>query len=148
LVRAPQGAPACAGGPPSGSPSSSRASTASRPTAARIRALLRAQITPRGQAARIGALLKCGYRLPFRALTAGTAKVRWYLLRKRHQPVLIASGRHRFAAAGSATITVKLTAAGRRQLRRAKHLGLTAKGTFTPATAPPVTAARRFTLRR
>ena len=65
-----------------------------------------------------------------------------------HKPVLIASGRHRFAAAGSATITVKLTAAGRRQLRRAKRLGLTAKGTFTSSPGAPVTAARRFTLRR
>jgi hypothetical protein len=148
LVRAPQGMPACAGGPPSGSPGSSRASTASRPTAARIRALLRTQITPRGKAARIGALLKCGYRLPFRALTAGTAKVRWYRVRKGHKPVLIASGQHRFAAAGSATITVKLTAAGRRQLRRAKRFGLTAKGTFAPSPGAPVTAARRFTLRR
>ena len=73
--------PACADGPPSGSRKSSRASTASRPTAARIRALLRTQITPRGKAARIGALLTCGYRLPFRALTAGTAKVGWYRLR-------------------------------------------------------------------
>ena len=45
-------------------------------------------------------------------------------------------------------MTVKLTAAGRRQLRRAKHLALTAKGTFTLPHAAPVTAARRFTLRR
>jgi hypothetical protein len=120
----------------------------SGPTAAQIRALLRAQITPHGKAARIGALLKRGYRLRFRALTAGTAKVGWYRLRKGRKPVLIASGRHTFAAAGSATIAVKLTRAGRRQLRHAKRLGLRANGTFTPESAAPVTAARRFTLRR
>jgi hypothetical protein len=124
-------------------------SPGARPTAAQIRALLRTQITPRGRAAKIGALLKRGYRLRFRALTAGTAKVDWSLARKGRKPVLIASGRHRFAAAGSATITVKLTAAGRRRLRHAKHLGLTARGTFTPAAAGrPVTATRRFTLSR
>jgi hypothetical protein len=120
----------------------------SRPTAAQIRALLRTQITPRGRASRIGALLKRGYRLRFRALTAGTAKVAWLLVPKRGKRVLIASGRHRFGVAGTATIKVTLTAAGRRALRRAKRLRLTAKGTFTPAGAAPVTATRQFTLRR
>jgi hypothetical protein len=42
---------------------------------------------------------------------------------------------------------IKLTAAGRRQLRHAKHLRLRAKGTFTPAPDAPVTALRPFTLR-
>jgi hypothetical protein len=118
-------------------------------TAAQIRALLRTEITPDGKAARIRRLLKKrGYRLRFRALTAGTAKVRWYRPRKGHKAVLIATGRHRFATAGSATFKVRLTSAGRRQLRHAKRLRLTAKGTFTPATGGPVSASRRFTLRR
>jgi hypothetical protein len=118
------------------------------PTAAQIRALLRSQITPHGRAGRIRALLKHGYRLRLRALTAGTAKVGWYRPRKGHRPVLIARGRHRFTAAGRATITMKLTAAGRRQLRHARRLRLTAKGTFTVAPGAAVTATRRFTLRR
>ncbi|HEX5617264.1 MAG TPA: hypothetical protein VFX51_02540 [Solirubrobacteraceae bacterium] len=122
--------------------------TGSTVTAAQIRALLRTEITPHGKAARIRALRKHGYRLAFRALTAGTAKVRWVRKRKGHKPVLIASGRHTFAAAGSATIKIKLTKAGRRQLRHARRLRLTAMGTFTPAGAAPVTASRRFTLRR
>ena len=133
------------GGPGAGSPGGPGAS---RPTAAQIGALLRSQIAPRGKAARIRALLKRGYRLRFRALTAGTADVRWYRERKGAKPVLIASGRHRFAAAGTATIKVKLTAAGRKQLRRAKRLRLMAKGSFTPAGAAAVTATRRFTIRR
>jgi hypothetical protein len=120
----------------------------SRPTRAQIRALLLTQITPHGKAARIGALLRHGYRLAFRALTAGSAKVEWYRVRKHAKPVLIASGRHTFHGAGRATITMKLTAAGRRLLRHAKRLGLTAKGTFTPAPDAPVRAARGFTLRR
>jgi hypothetical protein len=54
-----------------------------------------------------------------------------------------------FAAAGRATIVVKLTAAGPQQARRAKHLGLKATGTFTRASGGrPVTAARPFALRR
>jgi hypothetical protein len=149
LVGTPPSTPPCAGKSRSGSSSSHRGATASRPTAAKIRALLRTEITPRGKAARIGALLKCGYRLPFRALTAGTAKVRWYQRRKGHKPVLIASGRHVFAAAGSAKIVVKLTTAGRSKLARAKRLGLKATGTFTRASGGrPVTAVRPFVLRR
>jgi hypothetical protein len=120
----------------------------SGPTAARIRALLRTQITPHGKAARIRALLKRGYRLRFRALTAGTARVEWYRPRKGRRPILIASGRHRFGAAGTATIILKLTPAARRELRRAKRLGLTARGTFTLASGARLTATRRFTLRR
>ena len=118
-------------------------------TAAQIRALLLTEITPDGKAARIRRLLrKSGYRLQFRALTAGTAKVRWYRLRKGRKPILVATGVHVFAAAGNATFKVRLTAAGRRMLRHAKRLRLTARGTFTPASGGPVRASRRFTLRR
>ncbi len=122
-------------------------STTARPTRAQIRALLRKQIAPHGKTARIGRLLKHRYRLSFRALVAGTAKVQWLRVRKGHKPLLIATGRHTFGAAGATTIGMKLTAAGRRQLRHTKRLKLTAKGTFTPAPDPPVTATRRFTLR-
>jgi hypothetical protein len=150
LLSGRQGTPSPGGGgaPPAGSPSLPGGSIASGPTAAQIRALLRKQIIPRGKAGRIRALLKRGYRLRLRALVAGTAKVGWYRLRKRGKPVLIASGRRRFATDGTAIIAMKLTAVGRRQLKRTKRLRLRAKGTFTPAPAAPVTATRRFTLRR
>jgi hypothetical protein len=123
-------------------------SPGSHPTAAQIRALLRAQIAPHGRAARIGALLAHGYALRFRALTAGTAVVEWYRPQRGGKPVLIASGRRTFAAAGTATIAIELTAAGRKELLRAKHLVLAAQGTFTRAGAPAVTATRLFMLRR
>jgi hypothetical protein len=74
--------------------------------------------------------------------------VQWYRVRKHGKRIVIATGRHTFGAAGSATFHMQLTAAGRKQLRHAKRLKLTAKGTFTPAPDPPVTATRRFTLRR
>jgi hypothetical protein len=119
-----------------------------RPTAAQIRALLRKQITPHGKAARIAHVLKHRYQLSLRALVAGTAKVQWVRTRKHGKPVVIATGRHTFGAAGRSIIRMKLTAAGRRQLRHAKRLELQAKGTFTPAADPPVTATRRFTLKR
>jgi hypothetical protein len=144
LVSAQQTPPTC----PAASPSAS-SKTTSHPTAAQIRALLVTEITPRGDAAKIGALLKCDYQLAFRALTAGDAKVAWYRLHKGHKPVLVASGEHRFTAAGTATIVMKLTTAGRRELQQAgKRLGLLAKGTFTPAHGPAVTAARWFSLTR
>jgi hypothetical protein len=96
----------------------------------------------------VGALLAHGYALRFRALTAGTAEVEWYRSERGAKPVLIASGRRTFTAAGTATTAVQLTAAGRKELLRAKRLALTAKGTFTPASAAPITAVRPFTLRR
>jgi hypothetical protein len=136
------------GGPPAGSGPPPGGSTPTGPTAAQIRALLRTEIAPHGKAGRIRALLRRAYRLHFRVLTAGTAKVGWYRLRKGRKPVLIAKGRRTFAGPGGATMVVKLTAPGRRQLRRANRLGLTARGTFTPASGAPVKAARRFTLRR
>lgn len=84
-----------------------------------------------------------------RAVEANLSKVyaklgvRWYRGRK-----LIASGRHRFTAAGVATIVVKLTATGRKQLRPGRRVAVMAKGTFTPAPGSPVTASRAFTLKR
>ena len=47
--------------------------------------------------------------------------------------VMIASGRHRFTAAGTGTLRLKLTAAGRRTIRHAKSLKLTIVTRFAPA---------------
>jgi hypothetical protein len=64
------------------------------------------------------------------------------------KPVLVAAGHRTFAAAGTATIKIKLTPAGRRMLKPAKKLKLTAKGTFTPTGKLPITATRTFILKR
>jgi hypothetical protein len=61
--------------------------------------------------------------------------------------VMIASGRHRFTAAGTGTLRLKLTAAGRRAIRHAKSLKLTIVTRFAPAAGEPVVATKRLTVR-
>ena len=50
------------------------------PSVAQIKAALRAALTPKGKAARIGAILNAGgYPTRFAALSAGDLRVAWYL---------------------------------------------------------------------
>ena len=124
---------------------------------AQIKTLVAGQLTPSGKAAKIATLLKSGaYTVVFKALEAGTAVIDWYEVppgaklakRTKPKPVLVATGQRTFSAAGTATIKIKLTAAGRSLLRHAKQLKLTAKGTFTPSGTTPVTTTRTFVLKR
>jgi len=62
--------------------------------------------------------------------------------------MLVASGQRTFSAAGTAKITLKLTAAGKRLLEHARRLELTAEGIFTPTGKAPVSVKRAFSLRR
>ena len=117
-----------------------------------------AQLKPTGKGAKIGALLKAGlYRQRFKAPGAGTASIKWYYLppgaklskaKKKPQPVLVASGSVTFKSAGSATLTLRLTSAGRRLLGHSKSLRLTASCTFKPATGTAVTTTGTFQLKR
>jgi hypothetical protein len=86
-------------------------------------------------------------------LTAGDALVRWYYLpagahltKGKPKAVLVASGKHAFSAAGTAKLTIRLTPDGRRLLKHAKRLNITAKGSFTPSGAGAVTASKHVTL--
>ncbi len=119
------------------------------PDPAQIQALLRKQIVPHGKAAKIGALLEA--RLPAGVPLARRGYRQGRVVRAAQsgpgRSWLPAADRG-FDAAGKATIRMKLKVAGRRQLRRATRLHLVAKGMFTPAPDPPVTASRRFSLRR
>jgi hypothetical protein len=127
-------------------------------TAQQISALLNTEIKPAGRLARIGAVLKAGgFTYAFRALTAGHAAIAWYEVprgarvaraKTKPKPGLVAKGQLSFTAAGTGKLKVKLTAAGRKLLVKAKHLRLTARGTFTPAGKPVVTAIKAFTLIR
>ena len=124
-------------------------------SSAQIMALLRRQLAPSGKAAGIGALLKHGgLTLPFTAPEAGTLSLSWYFvpkgakLAKHVKPVLVASGKLTFARAGAGQLKLRLTAAGRRQLKHARRLKLTAKATFVPSGGAVVSATASVALGR
>jgi hypothetical protein len=86
-------------------------------------------------------LRKDGFRRSYRAPSRGTLRTAWHA-----RPALIATGRERFAKSGEATVTTRLTAAGKRLLRRAKRLTVAARAIFVPTQQPAVTRQKRFTL--
>jgi hypothetical protein len=156
------GGPACGGlggnggsGGNSGSGGGSKTGGGSTVTSAQIAAQLAGEITPSGKGARIAKLLKGAYSLTFRAPEAGTAVVDWYYLppgaklakKTKAKPVLVAAGKHTFSAAGTATLKIGLTGAGKQLLKHSKRVKLTAKGVFTSATGEAVTATKSFVLR-
>jgi hypothetical protein len=143
--------PTSASTPPSASTTPATSATVST---AQITALLVGHLRPSATGARIGALLKGGIAIAFTAPEAGAATIAWYYLppgaklSKATKPVLVASGQLTFSAAGTAPIKVKPTAVGRRLLKHAGRIKLTAKGTFTPTGMTPIIATRTFVLRR
>jgi alpha-tubulin suppressor-like RCC1 family protein len=138
-----------------GLPVPPRAFVSSTLTEAEIRASLRQQLGIKGSTARIASVRKHhGFTYGFTALTAGALAIDWYYvppgahLARHATPVLLAAGRLRFATAGTRKITLKLTPAGRRLLRKRKRIALTAKGSFTPMDKRAVTATLSFVLKR
>jgi hypothetical protein len=131
------------------------ANITSSPSPAQVAALLSQEMIPSGKHAKVAAVLKSGgFSIAFKALEAGTALVNWYqlppgakLAKAKAKPVLVASGRLGFAAAGTATMKIKLTAAGKRLLKHARSIKLTSRGTFTPVGKAPVVATRAFVLK-
>jgi hypothetical protein len=151
--------PGKAAGPGSGGSSGgSGPGTTTVPNLSAIKALLSVVLLPRGKAAKASALLKHGgYTMHVTAPAAGTLTVQWYGLPKgaklakhaKAKPVLVASGQAVFQAAGvSKSFSVKLTAQGRRLLKHAKRLSLTAKGTFTVTGGPAVSETWGFGVAR
>jgi hypothetical protein len=125
-------------------------------SSAQIAALLKQQLLPTGKALKIGALLKSGgLALPVSALEAGTLVVQWYelpagakLAKVKAKPVLVASGRLTFSGAGSGQIKLKLSASGKRLLKHAKRVKLTAEGVFVASGHAAVSTISAFTVRR
>ena len=126
-------------------------------TSSQIAALLASQLTPSGSAAKTASLLKRdGYTIAFTAPEAGKAVIDWYEVpagaklakNTKPKPVLVANGQHAFLAAGTATIKIDLTLAGKAILKRVKKIKLSARGTFTPTGKPAVTAVKTFVLKR
>ncbi len=111
-------------------------------------------IVPTGKAAKIAVLLKKGFSLAFTTPAAGTLTISWYEvphgahLSSKPKPVLVATGSTTFVGAGSKHVLVRLTVAGKRLLRHAKRISLTAKGSFTRAGKPPVVKRENFVLKR
>jgi hypothetical protein len=143
------------GGGESGGGSSGNGPTAAI-SSAQIAASLARQLTPSPKAAKIAPLLKRGaLAVSFNALEAGTVAIAWYQatpaakspVRAKAKAVLVAFGKLTFPNSGSGSIKVRLTAAGKKLLKHANRLKLTAVGTFTPANLTPITATRTFVLK-
>ncbi len=122
-----------------------------------LRALIAAQLKPRGRTSRIDALLASGgLKAMFKAPEAGRAVIHWEYLppgakragRGGRAPVLAASGALRFGAARTSALKIHLTAAGRRLLKGSERLRLTAVCVFTPVGAPSVRTSATFELSR
>ena len=130
------------------------ASGAALPSVAQLKALLAHLLAPAGRGARIGVLLKRGsYSASFRALTAGRLTISWFVVpRGAHlaaaKPILVAAGRVSPAAAGPASIKVRLTSKGRRLLAHAHRLKITVKGTLAASGQSTISAKRAVTLKR
>jgi hypothetical protein len=143
----------------SGSTGSGASSGSNTPgiSSAQVATLLGQQLTPSGKTTKIGVLLKNGeLTMTFKAPEAGTLIVQWYELpsgaklakHSKAKAVLVASGQMTFSAASTVKIKVKLTAAGRKLLKHAKQVRLTAKGVFTTAGKAPVSVTKTVLLRR
>jgi hypothetical protein len=145
-------------GGPGGSPpaTSNLPPSVHPPSAAQIRAALARELVPSGKSARIASLRKhAAFALRIKALEAGTATVTWYesvpptgsAKKGKAKQVVIASGRLHFSAAGTKSLSLRFTAAGKVLLRHAtRGLKLTARGVFTPTGGSAVSVARGFTL--
>lgn len=120
------------------------------PSTAQIKTDLVKQLAPAGNAARIPALLKNGgYTFRFRSLTGGKLEIDWFATAKRGGAnVKLATGKARFSGAGPVKVTLGLTGAGKRVLKRTRRVALIARGTYRPAGKTAVSATKKFTLRR
>jgi hypothetical protein len=127
------------------------------PTAARIATSLAGQIVPTGKGAKLAAVRKAaGFTKRFIALTAGSARIDWYVVprgasltkKTKVKPILVATGKHTYTATGTASLRIKLTATGKSRLKKAKTLKLSAKGTFTPTGKAAIVKIKTFTLKK
>ncbi len=122
-----------------GSTGVSSSLTHSSLTAAQLKALLK-QLAAAGRKGTLRALLsKRGFKEKLTAPEAGTAIVDWYYQapkakgkKAKPKPVLVASGKLIFKAAGSSSLVIHVTPAGKRLLARMRSARLTVALSFTP----------------
>ncbi|HTZ64789.1 MAG TPA: S53 family peptidase [Solirubrobacteraceae bacterium] len=123
--------------------------------------LLGGQLAPSGKNARIARVLKLnGFTLTFKADEAGSLTIDWYQVprgaklaahskhKPKPKPVLIASGHVTFSAAGTKKVKLKLTKAGKKLLKHAANLPLTAQGTFVASNGAHLQAKKSFVLHK
>jgi hypothetical protein len=116
-------------------------------TALLARAALRAALAPTGKAARLATVVNKGASLKLKTPLAGTLTIRWST-RAKH-PTLLGSVHVVIRKAETATVTLKLTKAGKKLLRGAgKRIRLNASGSYAASGLPTVTASRTATLSR
>ena len=117
------------------------------PGAAKIRALLLRQLTPRGKAFTIRALLERGYAFSFSPPTAGRLAISWYLVRKGTRPVLVALA-HKTFGDTRAGLRITLNARGKRLLGRASRATLSSKIAFTPSHHATISITKTLVVKR
>jgi hypothetical protein len=109
-----------------------------------LKALLLSEISPKGRAARIAALLRAGgYPFLFHGYELGKERFDWY-----YRGLRVATGRLTFAVPETRKIKIRLTKAGRRLLRGASRLKLVVRSSFTPQGGSPVVARKTIVVSR
>jgi hypothetical protein len=130
--------------------------TAVTPTDAEVLAKLKAALATAARRLKAQKTAKLARRkslaLPFAFSEPGTVKFTITApgTKKKAKAVTVGSGAKTAAVTGTAVVTVKLTAVGRKLLKRARKVTLTLKATFTPkrAGAKAQTASARAVLKR
>lgn len=126
------------------------------PSPSAVTAALAALLSPKGSAPTILSLLKTGgYSLSFNAPGAGVLTVQWTTVSaqaSRHvthkaKKVVVASGSQTFSAAGISTVKLRLTAAGRKLLKKNQTLRVIDQATFTPNVGAGQTKQVMLTIR-
>jgi hypothetical protein len=125
------------------------------PSSGQVKAALAKALVATGPAAKLGRVLRRGGLVAsINAPSAGRLLLSWYLvpkgahLTKAKQPTLVATVRAALKQAGRAKVKIALTRKGRKLLKRAQRIRLTAKGSFTPTGAPTTTTTKAITLKR
>ncbi len=119
------------------------------PSRQQISASLAGLLSPTGQPSRLTKLRRTfGYTFTYHPLESGRVAIRWYETTgkgKHRMKHLLASGSAKTNGTAAAKVKVRLTAFGKRAVRSAHKLRLSAAVTFTNGSTT-VTRARTFTL--
>ena len=117
-------------------------------------AALSGSLKASGPAASISAILRNGgFPAAVTAPAAGSVTITWYYLpagarlARAVRPVVVARGSKIFAAPGQAKLKLRLTAQGRKLLKHAKRVKLTAVGAFVPKHGKKASQRKSITLR-